>query len=161
MQHDRHVRRERNKNRAQGIGRRWLPLVAGLALLATAGAHEGDGSGAFEVIMPPGECRLTLFPDGSANIHYGAAPWVVRVAPQTFDYSQQLYRFEQLALQRREPGVTPDVSLMLPGTSLETRLQDAAHVRQLLERAWQARLPSSNEFEQGYPDLIRQACRFD
>lgn len=161
MRHDRQGRRESKGNRAQGIGRRCLPLVAGLALLATAGASESDGSRPFDVTLPPGECRLTLFPDGSANLHYGAAPWVVRVAPQTFDFSPQLHRFEQLARQSMDAAGTPDVGLVLPGTSVEMRLQDAAHVRQLLEQAWRARLPPANEFEQGYPDLIRQACGFD
>ncbi len=160
MRHDRQGSRESKENRALGIGRRCLPLVAGLALFTTAGASEGAGSRPFDLFMPPGECRLTLFPDGSANLHYGAAPWVVRVAPQTFDYSQQLNRFEQLARQPIDAAGTPDVSLVLPDTSVETRLQDATYVRQLMEQAWQARLPPGNEFEQPYPDLIRQACRF-
>ncbi len=161
MRHDRQGRRESKENRALRIGRRCLPLVAGLALFTTAGASEGAGSRPFDLFMPPGECRLTLFPDGSANLHYGVAPWVVRVAPQTFDFTQQLHRFEQLARQSMNASDATDVSLVLPDTSVETRLQDAAHVRQLLVRAWQAHLPPANEFEQGYPDLIRQACGFD
>lgn len=161
MRHDRQGRSASKGNRVQVICSRCLRLIAGLALFTTAGASDGAGSRPFDVFMPPGECRLTLFPDGSANLHYGVAPWVVRVAPQTFDYSQQLHRFEQLARQPMDAAGTPDVSLVLPDTSVETRLQDAAHVRQLMEQAWRARLPPSNEFEQPYPDLIRQACRFD
>lgn len=127
---------------------RWIPAVAFLALLTQAPAPcaaESDAGGRFDVSLPMGGCRLTLFPDGSGRIHYGAAPHVASVPPRTFDHATLLQAFRRDALIGMEQAGASDeaatASVVLPDSNIERPLRDSANVRTLLERGWRVRLP--------------------
>lgn len=56
-------------------------LALWVTLLSPLDPAHAQPAAALSVSAPPGGCRLTWLASGTGLIHYGAAPWQVRVAP--------------------------------------------------------------------------------
>lgn len=117
-------------------------------------------------MLPHGGCRLTIYPDGSGAIHYGAAPRYVRVAARTFDFKSLLPFFQadvqpQAPLAERREGAA---SVVFPGSSEVKWVHNTPRVRALLEQGWASRLPppSPSVFfnDESAHDWVRRACDF-
>ncbi len=115
-------------------------------------------------MLPHGGCRLTILPDGSGSIHYGAAPWHVRVTAHTFDFGPLLQHFQANVMfakslpERREEAA----SAVFPGSSEVKFVSNAPRVRALLQQGWASRLPPSSPaafFEdESAHERVRRAC---
>lgn len=147
-----------------------VQIITGLVLLLSPGtppaAEEKQHYGALTVELPHGGCRLTIFPDGSGNIHYGAAPGTVRVAARTFDFDRMLHLLQPDTVPRpaRARGSDEVASIVLPGTSEAKPFKDAALVRNLLEQGWTSRRPPGAQFlenEERAHAWIRRTCDFN
>ncbi|SBV35252.1 exported hypothetical protein [uncultured Stenotrophomonas sp.] len=118
------------------------------------------------VSLPPGGCTLRVFPDGSGNIHYGAAPRIVRVAAQAFDFGQVLQSLRSRMQGRgaeTHGDARPGAGVVFPGTNVAERFDDTALVRSLLETGWKSRLPPAGTWHENDDAhaVIKGTCGFD
>lgn len=135
--------------------------------MSSAGAWPQRSS--FELMLPQGGCRLTIFADGSGSIHYGAAPGSVQIAAGSFDFASTLRHFRQdmVGAPEQASSGTSTPGIVLPGSSRVHPLEDAQRVRALLQQGWTSRLPpeaasSGATFSDADAHAwIRHACGFD
>lgn len=143
-----------------------LALTLTLALLTPAGtlmAAAEPINSVMSLSLPPGGCRLTIFPDGSGTIHYGAAPWTVRVDADTFDFEHvQSLLLHALKWRAEARSDIEPASVVFPGSSREKFIAGTSFVRDLLERGWAKRLPPQSPWhdDEGH-NWIERACAFE
>jgi len=141
-------------------------LLTASASTATALATDEAPNTRLIVSLPPGGCTLLVFPDGSGRIHYGAAPRIVRVAAQAFDFSQVLQSLRS-SMQDRDAETHGDAQSIagvgFPGTNVVERFHDTALARSLLETGWKSRLPPTDQWhdDDEAHAVIGRTCRFD
>lgn len=131
---------------------------------AAALAEEGTEDTSLVVSLPPGGCTLMLFPDGSGNIIYGAAPQTVRVTARTFDFANMLQSLRSKAQRKVGPwDDTPVASVVFADSSEALRVHDTAMVRNLLETGWKSRLPPDERWNasEAAHAWIKRACAFE
>jgi hypothetical protein len=124
-------------------------LALTLALLSPLEYASAQPEAALSMDTPHGGCRLTLRSDGTGFINYGAAPWRVGVAPDTFRFNELVVHLQQKSYAQRDRATRGEAvgSVSLPGSPDLRLIDDANVVLPLLERAWSARLAPTPPFE--------------
>ncbi|MFH6601817.1 hypothetical protein [Ectopseudomonas khazarica] len=142
-----------------------LALALTLALLTPAGtlmATTEPENNVMSLSLPPGGCRLTIFPNGSGTIHYGAAPWTVRVDADTFDFEHvQSLLFHALKWRAEARSGIEPASVVFPGSNKENFIADTSLVHDLLEQGWAKRLPPQSPWHDEGHNWIERACAFE
>ncbi|HEX5739583.1 MAG TPA: hypothetical protein VFY22_13820 [Hydrogenophaga sp.] len=144
----------------QGTG---ASLALTLALLSPIEHASAQSMAALSVSAPSGGCRLTLLADGTGFMNYGAAPWRVSVAPDTFRFNELGMKLHEDSYAQRDRATRGEIvgTVSLPGSSELRFIDDARVVRPLLERAWSARLAPAPPFEsEEHHQRIAGACGF-
>ena len=130
-------------------------LLAGTLLVAT------HGGAALSVDMPHGGCRLTVFENGSGTITFGAMPRWIRAPAGAFQFAELAQLLESNSHPQARMPITPERGSVSLRANAELRaIEDAALVRQLLEKAWSARLPPASGREQEDNQWVGRACKF-
>jgi len=137
-------------------------LALTLALLSPIEYASAQSEATLSMDTPHGGCRLTLRSDGSGYINYGAAPWRVSVASDTFRFDELVVQLQQQSYAQRDRATRSEVAgtVSLPG-SPDLRFIDAGVVQPMLERAWEARQAPAPPFEsEDHHQRIASACGF-
>ena len=139
-----------------------VKLLAATSLLLAGSACAQDARVPSLVVdLPHGGCMLHVSKDGAAALSYGSMPRWIEVARNTFDFDKLV-----IALRSRPGSPTGDAllprtggSFSLPGDDGVVRFtQDEAFVRELLQRAWRARVAPKTTQEQDDSRWVATAC---
>lgn len=114
------------------------------------------------VDLPVGGCRLTLFEHGDGVLSFGAAPRWVTVAPGTFVLAQVAAALEARSLAPAAAPIREGAGSVSSSRSSERlrAIEDTAFVRELLEQAWNARVPAASAAEHEDHRWVGDACAF-
>jgi hypothetical protein len=138
-------------------------LALWVTLLSPLDPAHAQPAAALSVSAPPGGCRLTWLASGTGLIHYGAAPWRVRVAPDSFRFDALVAQLREASYAQSDRANHGDIvgTVSLPGSTELRFIDDASVLPPLLERAWAARLAPAAPFEsKAHHHQIASACGF-
>jgi hypothetical protein len=112
------------------------------------------------VDMPSGGCRLTVQPNGSASIYFGAMPRRVNAAPGTFSFEQLVASLRAKSYPQSARNATEHRvgSLSLPGNESLLFIDDYELVRSLLDLGWKARVIPTTPYEVENYAWVSSAC---
>ena len=113
------------------------------------------------VDLPHGGCMLRVSKDGHASLSYGSMPRWIEITRNTFDFDKLV-----IALRLRASSATGDAlplrtggSFSLPGDDGVVRFtQDEVFVRDLIQRAWRARVAPKTAQAQEDARWVAKAC---
>ena len=136
-------------------------LVATSFFLLGSAAALGAHVPSLVVDLPHGGCMLHVSKDGAASLSYGSMPRWIEVTRNTFGFDKLVKALRSRASSPTGEALLPRTggSFSLPGDDGAVRFtKDEAFVRELLQRAWRARVEPKTTQEQEDARWVANAC---